>query len=29
LWLEEMRKNGAEPKMDKYFPSAATRTAAE
>jgi hypothetical protein len=29
MWLEEMRKNGAEPKMDKYFPSPATRTAAE
>jgi quercetin dioxygenase-like cupin family protein len=29
MWLEEMRKNGAEPKMDKYFPSAASRTAAE
>jgi quercetin dioxygenase-like cupin family protein len=28
LWLNEMRKNGAEPKMDKYFPGA-QRTAAE
>jgi hypothetical protein len=22
LWLEEMRKNGAEPKMGKFFPAA-------
>jgi hypothetical protein len=21
IWLEEMRKNGVEPKMDKFFPS--------
>jgi quercetin dioxygenase-like cupin family protein len=29
LWLEEMRKNGGMPKMDKYFPSDAKLTAAE
>ena len=22
IWLGEMRKNGVEPKMEKYFPSA-------
>jgi hypothetical protein len=27
LWLEEMLKNGAEPKMDKYFPTAETAVA--
>jgi mannose-6-phosphate isomerase-like protein (cupin superfamily) len=27
LWLEEMRKNGAEPKMEKYFPAGETAAA--
>jgi gentisate 1,2-dioxygenase len=28
-WLEEMARNGGTPKMDKYFPPAGTKSAAE
>ncbi|HXQ53066.1 MAG TPA: cupin domain-containing protein [Stellaceae bacterium] len=29
LWLEEMRRNGGQPKMDKYFPNFSAKSAAE
>jgi quercetin dioxygenase-like cupin family protein len=29
LWLAEMARNGGTPKMEKYFPSASTKSAAE
>ncbi len=29
IWLEEMAKNGATPKMEKYFPSGSARSAAQ